>query len=955
MRIACLQFAPQVGDVDNNLNRADAILSRADPEALDLLVLPELAFSGYNFKSLRQISQFLEPSGSGISSLWSRTTALKYDCTVVAGYPERVDPALKWPTNPEYYNAAIVVNGEGETVANYRKSHLYYTDETWALEGPAGFFYGNLEGLGRTAMGICMDLNPHRFEAPWEDFEFAHHVLDCGARLVVLSMAWITNDDPRQFSRMPQEPDMDTLHYWISRLEPIIRAESTEEVIIVFANRTGSEGEAMYAGTSAVIGIQSGEVRVYGILGRGDKEVLVVDTDSAPYAKLVCCPTNFEMNAEAAPILDPERQQRERGIRTDSSQLCIDSRNTPRSAKEAVDMKSSRRVPGLPKYRRNDLFVEVHSDPEVTHSPESLAIHTPTAPSPTPHSIRPRLPVSTNHHNSHGYLNAPSPGSVDAAAAGSRPFRILGGDVRFHRSNANPSVSPSHASESRFSESSFESSQLYWIPTFQSPMAALGSRLTRPDDADEITSNGSALAGNENCHSARSDVSVWNDHPGKPPRNSSQPPLAPRSSSQDAQYDTSQNRQFRAQSAIENPTDAYPDHASLPKSGNGGRSRSFERSNSKPARTADLGAVCQSLEDTAMYTTSTHDRTSSVHTNRDGSRSISRKQAPRSQSRGRKPTPTPIFHDQSHGRSISAASIPIFLGADVGTLVNSAHQVGPELMRRSNAPFNEPPILRPASRSHLGSRSNSKQGRISDRPQPRSAFMQREIRSNTPAKLEDRSISRGRQREVNQSTSHQIPHGSRPSRSSQHSSHERPRRATSGHGPPPEPIDLSQFNLIEEHPAPNCPIHGSRPSSGKRDRTKSGSGPSTTTTNRLPSNPQRPQRRSSHNTPRSASRRETTRSAASRTPLVQASPKPKTSTTSKLHNHLRDSSDIVETNVSPGPLTLKRGGDPKTPVAMMLVYDGKDSPQEPTEPATVLRCVERRLGNSIRRSKSAIW
>jgi hypothetical protein len=49
MKIACLQFAPQVGDIDNNLNRADAILNRAkaaDLEELDLLVLPELAFSG---------------------------------------------------------------------------------------------------------------------------------------------------------------------------------------------------------------------------------------------------------------------------------------------------------------------------------------------------------------------------------------------------------------------------------------------------------------------------------------------------------------------------------------------------------------------------------------------------------------------------------------------------------------------------------------------------------------------------------------------------------------------------------------------------------------------------------------------------------------------------------------------------------------------------------------------
>jgi hypothetical protein len=46
MRIGCLQFAPQVGDVNNNMNRADAVLSKAAPEDLDLLVLPELAFSG---------------------------------------------------------------------------------------------------------------------------------------------------------------------------------------------------------------------------------------------------------------------------------------------------------------------------------------------------------------------------------------------------------------------------------------------------------------------------------------------------------------------------------------------------------------------------------------------------------------------------------------------------------------------------------------------------------------------------------------------------------------------------------------------------------------------------------------------------------------------------------------------------------------------------------------------
>lgn len=49
MKIACLQFAPEVGDVDANLDRADAVLNKARPEdldGLDLLVLPELAFTG---------------------------------------------------------------------------------------------------------------------------------------------------------------------------------------------------------------------------------------------------------------------------------------------------------------------------------------------------------------------------------------------------------------------------------------------------------------------------------------------------------------------------------------------------------------------------------------------------------------------------------------------------------------------------------------------------------------------------------------------------------------------------------------------------------------------------------------------------------------------------------------------------------------------------------------------
>ena len=117
-------------------------------------------------------------------------------------------------------------------------------------------------------------------------------------------MAWLTREDGRSYSRTPKEPDMETLSYWLARLEPVIRAETEGEIIVVLANRTGTEEEAVYAGTSAVLGIQAGEVKVYGILGRGEKELLVVDTKRRPQAKLISQPNSAATNESEAPTAD---------------------------------------------------------------------------------------------------------------------------------------------------------------------------------------------------------------------------------------------------------------------------------------------------------------------------------------------------------------------------------------------------------------------------------------------------------------------------------------------------------------------------------------------------------------------------------------------------------------------------------------------------------------------------
>lgn len=73
----------------------------------------------------------------------------------------------------------------------------------------------------------------------------------------------------------------------MQRLEPIIRAENDEEIVFVFCNRCGVEGDTVYAGTSTVISIKQGECRVHGLLPRGRESLLVVDTDDPPLGKLI--------------------------------------------------------------------------------------------------------------------------------------------------------------------------------------------------------------------------------------------------------------------------------------------------------------------------------------------------------------------------------------------------------------------------------------------------------------------------------------------------------------------------------------------------------------------------------------------------------------------------------------------------------------------------------------------
>ena len=275
MRIACVQFDPQLMDVPGNQARAEALIAqRVARGCVDLLLMPEMAFTGYCFKDRTEILPYCELAENGPTASWCQRTARRLDCVVVAGFPER-------GRDGRLFNSLLAVDAHGAVRHVHRKHFLYTTDESWATEGPA-FTRSELPGLGRCAFGICMDVNPHQFKAPIDRFEFAsslftpplgHHELPEGRRLntdvVILAANWLRN--PADAELGDEEHCRHLVNYWAYRLSPAL----AQPVVVAIANRVGVERDARFAGCSCVI-----DLRTQTLLGRLngiEEDVLVVD------------------------------------------------------------------------------------------------------------------------------------------------------------------------------------------------------------------------------------------------------------------------------------------------------------------------------------------------------------------------------------------------------------------------------------------------------------------------------------------------------------------------------------------------------------------------------------------------------------------------------------------------------------------------------------------------------
>ncbi|CAG8595333.1 7976_t:CDS:2, partial [Acaulospora colombiana] len=217
-----------------------------------------MAFTGYVFKNKEHIRPFLENAETGPTVQWAKEQ----------GSPDK------------YYNSICFVGPDGELIETYSKTFLFMTDENWADEGP-GFKSINAPGLGKVGFGICMDINPYKFMAPFDAYEFANFHLHQKTDIILCSMAWLASGEKSSDHYKDTEvPDASNIDYWCERLLPLTSAlnpktATNRNVLFVVCNRTGTENGLSFCGSSSIMLISpQGSIRILGSLGKHQEDIM---------------------------------------------------------------------------------------------------------------------------------------------------------------------------------------------------------------------------------------------------------------------------------------------------------------------------------------------------------------------------------------------------------------------------------------------------------------------------------------------------------------------------------------------------------------------------------------------------------------------------------------------------------------------------------------------------------
>jgi NAD+ synthetase len=256
VKIALGQINPTVGDFDGNLKLIEEALVAAEKAGAELLVLPELALSGYPPRDLLEREAFIQ---AGLRSLERLTTRVK-DTGVIVGFPERLPEA---PVGRRIANSAALIH-QGRVLSVHRKSLLptYDVFDEWRYFEPAQTVApADFQGR-RLGISICEDIwNDHDF---WPRRRYREDPIE---KLVAAGADLLINIAASPYT-------MDKRHLRPHMLTKVAQHWGRP---LVFVNQVGGQDDLIFDGSSLALDARG---TVIGRAAEHATDLIVVDVDT---------------------------------------------------------------------------------------------------------------------------------------------------------------------------------------------------------------------------------------------------------------------------------------------------------------------------------------------------------------------------------------------------------------------------------------------------------------------------------------------------------------------------------------------------------------------------------------------------------------------------------------------------------------------------------------------------
>ena len=225
--VAVANFFPKRGDVPGNARRIEGLIRAASKRGADLLLLPELALTGYCDDPELPLEQKLHPRCSCTPDdpviLQLRQTACQCGIYAVLGMPERGEEG-------KFYNSALVCCPDGSALT-YRKIHPFFQENNWASKGESPLLLET--PFGKIGVGICHDT----YSFP----ELPRYYAGMGARLYLNLTA------------------LNLIHTWDDFYSTTLRALVMQTgMFVASANLCGSDLTCSFPGGSVILGPSQG-------------------------------------------------------------------------------------------------------------------------------------------------------------------------------------------------------------------------------------------------------------------------------------------------------------------------------------------------------------------------------------------------------------------------------------------------------------------------------------------------------------------------------------------------------------------------------------------------------------------------------------------------------------------------------------------------------------------------